>query len=111
MEGYEMKIKVMMLVGLFLMGLMFLSPQEAKAQSINSDAEILFINETESFATVVIREVSTGTRIELRLESNHPNKNSIMAILLTAVSLDEIVRVRWQEGSPPLLKRVAINRL
>ena len=82
--------------------------------SVDAKGEILFINETESFATVVVREVSTNTRIELRLESTHPNKNAIMAILLTAVSMDEIVRIRWETANPPtppLLKRVAINRL
>lgn len=106
-----MRIKAMFLTVFFLTGLMFFAPQEAKANTINSDVEILFVNETESFATVVVREVTTGDRFELRLQADHPNKNSILAMMLTALSLDEVVRIRWQEGSPPRLLRVAINRL
>ena len=108
-----MKIKAMMLTVCFLLGMgrIFTAPQQVNAEVIDSDVNVLFVNESKSFATVVVEEVSTNIQIELRLEETHPNKKAIMAILLTAVSLDEVIRIRWEEGDPPILLRAAINRL
>lgn len=101
----------MVLAGFLLMGLIFMAPQGADAATIDSDVEILRVNQGESFATIYVRNVKTGIMWELRLFENHPNKNAMLAVLLTAVSLDEIVRIRWEEGTPPKLLRVAINKL
>jgi len=108
-----MKIKFMLLTSLFFIGMLFMMPQsQAQATEIlNNDVQILFLNQGETFGTIVVKDVKTQAQWELRIAQDHPQKNAIMAILLTAMSLNEDVRIRWQTGTPAFLLRVAINRL
>lgn len=106
-----MKCKLMVITGLFFMGLLFMMPHEAEAQTFDNDVEILFLNQAQTFATIAVRDLETNIIWELRLAGDHPNKNAVLAVMLTAMSQDEHVRIRWEEGTPPRLLRVAINRL
>jgi hypothetical protein len=106
-----MKKKRWLLSGSVAIFLILSGFQQVSAEVLNSDVEVLFINESLTFSTVVVEDVSTNTRWEIRLAEDHPNKNSILAILLTAFALDEVVRIRWETGSPPILLRAALNRL
>jgi hypothetical protein len=105
-----MKTKLMLFSGILFLGMLFIAPA-AQAEILNNDVDILFLNQGESFGTIVVRDVTTQAKWELRIAQDHPQKNAVMAILLTAMSLNEQVRIRWETGSPPHLLRVAVNRL
>lgn len=106
-----MNFKSFILAFLLIFGLAIGAPFQANAETLDNDVDVLFVNQTKSFTTVVVQDINTGDKWELRLQESHPNKNSVMAILLTAVSLNEPVRIRWEEGDTPILLRAAINRL
>lgn len=106
-----MKRNLIILTGLIVLGFMFIAPFNAIADTIDNDVKLLRVNQGEAFATVYVQEINTGDKWELRLEESNPNKNAIMAVLLTAFSLNENIRIRWEQGaSYPILWRAAIKK-
>lgn len=96
-----MKIKALFVVGLFILGLMFIAPQASESQELlYANTTIDRINHNSSFALLFMSEVNgVFTNKRFRFE-NQEVENMMMAIALTAASMDKTIRVGFYDGNP-----------
>jgi DNA phosphorothioation-dependent restriction protein DptG len=95
MEGFFMKIKAMFLAVFFISSLFFCIPQKADAEILWVSVEVVRLNQTDARLAFWGNEINGAfTNKSFWIDSNHPKQKEFLAILLTAISIGENLRIR-----------------
>ena len=103
-----MKIKAVLMTSAFLMGLLgliFMAPQQANCSGLLwTNVTINRIIQTETNVQVRPTEVGVADPFSNKLFNiSNEKQNAMLAILLTAMSLDKNVRIAFYDGTPALI--------
>ena len=106
-----MKFKALLLTGLFVLGLVFMVPQNAVAENLWADVTIDRMNQAPNSFSIWFSEVDAGgfKGKMFNIRPGHPHTKEIVAIILTAKSLGEQVRIRFVDGHPAILDVVGLG--
>lgn len=89
-----MKIKALLLVGLFVLGLMFVAPENARADYVDATV-VRTLPETTRFSVWLTEKNGIFVNKRFYFDSSHNLYNTWVATLLTAQSTNMEIRVGY----------------
>jgi hypothetical protein len=100
-EGFKMKGKLLVLVGLLFLGLVLMTPHSVNAEErVFATVSLIRILQAPAQTSIWVDEVDgVFQNTRMYIFDDHPKRKEMLAILLTAISLDKNLRIGFYSSN------------